>query len=146
MSKMGLHDPFGHLKHKLWLKEKSKVKLTFWLPTTKSQESTRLPHVQVACDILLKSSRQGLQLCFTSQSKVCTQSYRAPKSRESQFWDSHLGVPRQNAICMWALWRGTKYTIRGEGGGFPQVRAMVSLVSPNLSMVCSRTKNVLAMH
>jgi hypothetical protein len=27
MSKMGLHDPFGHLKHKLWPKEGSGVKL-----------------------------------------------------------------------------------------------------------------------
>jgi hypothetical protein len=27
MYKMGLHDPFGHLKHKLWSKERSKVKL-----------------------------------------------------------------------------------------------------------------------
>ncbi len=27
MSKMGLHDPFGYLKHKLWPKEGSKVKL-----------------------------------------------------------------------------------------------------------------------
>jgi len=27
MSKMGLHDPFGHLKHKLWSKEKLGVKL-----------------------------------------------------------------------------------------------------------------------
>jgi hypothetical protein len=31
-----------------------------------------------------------------------------------EFWDSHLGVPRQNAIWMWASWRGTKYTIRGK--------------------------------
>jgi len=28
MSKMGSHDPFGHLKHKLWLKERTGVKLT----------------------------------------------------------------------------------------------------------------------
>jgi len=27
MSKMGLHDPFGHLKHKLWPKEGPGVKL-----------------------------------------------------------------------------------------------------------------------
>jgi hypothetical protein len=27
MSKIGLHDPFGHLKHKLWPKERSRVKL-----------------------------------------------------------------------------------------------------------------------
>jgi len=31
MSKMGLHDPFGHLKHKLWPKERSGVKLSIWL-------------------------------------------------------------------------------------------------------------------
>jgi hypothetical protein len=28
----------------------------------------------------------------------------------------------------------------GEGGGFPRVRAMVSLVSPGLLMVCPNTK------
>jgi len=29
----------------------------------------------------------------------------------------------------------------GEGGGFPQVRAMVSLVSPGLLMACPNTKS-----
>jgi hypothetical protein len=36
---------------------------------------------------------------------------------ESQLWqfqDSHLGVPRQNAIWMGASWRCTKYTVRGK--------------------------------
>jgi hypothetical protein len=28
----------------------------------------------------------------------------------------------------------------GEGGGFPRVRALVSLVSPELPMACSNTK------
>ncbi len=28
--------------------------------------------------------------------------------------DSHLGILGQNAIWMWALWRGTKYIIRGK--------------------------------
>jgi hypothetical protein len=37
-------------------------------------------------------------------------------------------------------------TIRGEGGGFPQVQAMVSLVSPNLPVVRPSTKSVLVMH
>jgi len=27
MSKMSLHDPFGHLKHKLWSKERPGIKL-----------------------------------------------------------------------------------------------------------------------
>jgi hypothetical protein len=55
---------FWHLKHKLWRKERSRVKLTIWLPTTKSQESTWFPRMQVAYDIPLESSWRGLQLCF----------------------------------------------------------------------------------
>jgi hypothetical protein len=35
---------------------------------------------------------------------------------------------------------------KGEGGGFPRVRAVVSLVSPNLPMVRSSTKSALIMH
>jgi hypothetical protein len=35
MFKMGFYDPFGHLKHKLWPKARSGVKLVVWLPTTK---------------------------------------------------------------------------------------------------------------
>jgi hypothetical protein len=42
------HHPFGHLRHKLWPKERPGIKLAFWLPTTKSQESTQFPCVQVA--------------------------------------------------------------------------------------------------
>jgi len=64
MSKMGLHDPFGHIKHKLWTKKKSGVKLPIWLPNTKSQKSPRFPCVQVACHIPLERFWQGLQLFF----------------------------------------------------------------------------------
>jgi len=35
---------------------------------------------------------------------------------------------------------------KGEGGGFPQVRAVVSLVSPNLLVACLSTKSVPTMH
>jgi len=44
----------------------SGVKLAIWFPTIKSQESPQFSRVQVACDIPLKSSRWGLQLCFRS--------------------------------------------------------------------------------
>jgi len=64
MSKMSSHDPFGHLKHKLWPKESRGVKLVVWLLATKSQESTRFSCVEVACDIPLESSQWGLELCF----------------------------------------------------------------------------------
>jgi hypothetical protein len=43
-------------------------------------------------------------------------------------------------------WKGTKHNIRGEGGGFPQVRAVVSLVSPKLPVVRPNTKCVQTMH
>jgi hypothetical protein len=35
---------------------------------------------------------------------------------------------------------------KGEGGGFPQVRSVLSLVSPNLPMAPPNTKNVSIMH
>jgi hypothetical protein len=39
-----------------------------------------------------------------------------------------------------------KVYYKGEGGGFPQVRAVMSLVSLNLPMACPSTKNVQIMH
>jgi len=61
---MASHEPFGHLHPKLWTKEGSEVKLTVWLLTTKSQESTRFQHLQEECYMALKSSRRELQDCF----------------------------------------------------------------------------------
>jgi hypothetical protein len=49
---------------KLWTKKGSKVNLTIWLSTAKSQELTRLQCVQVECDKPLKSSQGELQVCF----------------------------------------------------------------------------------
>ncbi len=48
-----------------------------------------------------------LQTSF--QSDVCTQSYGSLKLQEF-----HLRISGQNAIWMWASWRGTKYTIWGK--------------------------------
>jgi hypothetical protein len=64
MSEMASHEPFGHLQHKLWLKEGPRVKLAVWLPTTQSRESTRSWCVQVECDTPLKSSQGKLQVRF----------------------------------------------------------------------------------
>jgi hypothetical protein len=50
--------------HKLWSKKGSIVKLAVWLPTTKSQESTRPRCVQVECDTPLESSWRELQVWF----------------------------------------------------------------------------------
>jgi hypothetical protein len=118
MSKMGSHHPFEHLKHKLWPKERPRVKLAIWLPTIKSWELTRFPCVQATCDILGKLLMRATTLLKTSlPSEVCTRSYAPSKLQKSQPWefrDSHLGVSWQKAIWMWPPWRATKYTIRGK--------------------------------
>jgi hypothetical protein len=64
MSKMALHESFGHLQPKLWAKERSWVKLAIWLPTTKSWESTRSRRAMGECDMALESSRGELQDWF----------------------------------------------------------------------------------
>jgi hypothetical protein len=74
--------------------------------------------------IVEKISTRVITLLLTSsQSEVCTQSYGGPKLWESQLWefqDSHLGVPGQNAIWMWPLWRGIEYNIREKVMAFPK--------------------------
>jgi hypothetical protein len=42
--------------------------------------------------------------------------------------------------------RGVENTIRGEGGGFPQVQAVVSFVNLSLLMAHLSTKNAQTMH
>jgi hypothetical protein len=119
-----LHDPFEHLKHKLWSKERSRVKLPIWLPTTKSQESTRFPRGQATCNIPLKISRQGLQLCFRPH-------YNRRSAREIIGPQSHgnpvvgisglpLGSPKTKCHLDVAPVENRKKYYKGEGGGFPK--------------------------
>ncbi len=111
---MTSHCSFGHLKHKLWPKERPGVKLAIWLLTIKKSKIDPIylgeKSVQHTVEKILTRVRTLLQTTF--QSEVCLQSYRAPKPRESQFGrfrDSH-----KKAIWMWALRLATKYTIKGK--------------------------------
>jgi hypothetical protein len=119
MFKMGLHDPFENLKHKLWPKERLGVKLPIWFSTTKSQESPWFPCVKVVCYIPLKIFQQGLQLCLRphlnqrSAHKVMgIQIHGNPNSEN--FETPNLGVPWQNNIWLLAPWPSIKNTIRGK--------------------------------
>jgi hypothetical protein len=150
MSKMGLHDPFGHLKHKLWPKEGQGIKLAIWLLTIKSQESPWFPFVQVACHIPLEAFDKGYNFFSNviSIGGLHTKLW-APKLQESQlweFWDSHFKSPRTK----WHLGAGLvarhRVYYKGKCGGFPQVQAVVSLVNLCLPMACPCTKNVPTMH
>jgi len=79
------------------------------------------------------STRATTLLETAPRSEVCSQSYGVPNSRESQlawFQDSHSGVPgEKNHLDVGPVERSRVY-YKGEGGGFPQVRAVVSLVCP----------------
>jgi hypothetical protein len=57
-----------------------------------------------------------------------------------------LGSPRTKCHLDVGLVERHKVYYKGEGGGFPQVRAVVSLVSPSLPMVRFNTKSVQTMH
>jgi hypothetical protein len=52
----------------------------------------------------------------------------------------------QNDIWVLVPWLDIKYAIRGEGGGFPQVRSVVSLVSQSFPVVHPSTKSAPTMH
>jgi hypothetical protein len=133
MSKMGSHHPFGHLKHKLWPKEGPRVKLAIWFPTIKSQESTQFRCVQVTCDTFWKVLDEGYN--FASD-LISIQGLHAklwgPKvagiptfgNFGTPIWESrtksHLDVGPVGSH---------KVYYKGEGGGFPQVWAVMSLVS-----------------
>jgi hypothetical protein len=120
---MGSHCPFGHLKHKLWPNERPGVKLVIWFPTTKSRESTQFSHMHAMCSIPLESSRWGIQLCCRPYcNQRSTHEVMRPQSCESpnSGTKSHLDV---------ALVERRIVYYKGEGGGFPQVQAVVSLMS-----------------
>jgi len=119
MSKMPSHLWFGHLQPKLWVKEGPGVKLAIWLPTTKSQESTRSRRALGECNTSLKRSRRGLQDWFrprpdprSGRGVMAVQSPESPTGTHSgQLRDSISGVPGKCDIRIWVLQRVTKYII-----------------------------------
>ncbi|CAM6079621.1 unnamed protein product [Sphagnum tenellum] len=82
------------------------------------------------------STRATTLLQTALRSEVCSQSYEASKSRESrwaEFRDSRarvLGVPGEKSHLDVGPVESHRVYYKGEGGGFPQVRAVVSLVCP----------------
>ncbi len=89
--------------------------------------------MHATCNIPLKSYQQGLQLCLKTslRSEVCTRSYAPSKSQESQCCNfESLGTKSHFVVA--AMERRRVY-YKGGSGGFPQVRAVVSLVCPSCS-------------
>jgi hypothetical protein len=143
---MGLDDPFGHLKHKLWPKEGPGVKMPIWFLTIKSRESPWFPCMQVTCHILLEISWQGLQLCFgphfnwrSAHKVIGPQSYGSPNL-------GNFGIPiwEFRDKMTFGCWpRGHAQRIL-KGGKW--CRAMLSLTNLCLPVVCLCTKSALVTH
>jgi hypothetical protein len=102
MSKMASHESFGHMQPKLWAKERPGIKLAIWLPTTKSQESTRSRRAMGECNMELESSRGELQDWFRPRPNwrsgwevMMAQSLGSPKrdSFETPIWESRDKEP-----------------------------------------------------
>jgi len=114
----------------------------FWFLTTKSQELPQFPYVQMTCNILLKSSQYNFALDFISIGDLHTKLW-APKIMGV----STLGISElPNTWESWnkmtfGCWSHAKHKVyyKGEGGDFPQVRAVVSLVSPCIKVLQLRT-------
>jgi len=117
LSKMASHEPFGHLQHKLWSKERPRVKLAVWLPTTKSRESIWSWCVQVKCDTPLERSwsvdcPKWPRMNYLD---ICSTSYGRKKGRESNWqFDSRpqkVGNQSDPGACKWSAthrWKALK--------------------------------------
>jgi hypothetical protein len=57
-----------------------------------------------------------------------------------------LGSPETKCHLDVGLMERHRVYYKGEGDGFPQVQAVVSLMSPSLPVTCPSTKSVQIMH
>jgi hypothetical protein len=141
MSKMVSHEPFGYLQHKLWQKERLEIKLAIWLLTTKSRESTRPRCVWVKCDTPLERSQGELQVCFRphpnwrSEQRVMNSQSPGSPNRDNFGTPPWESQDKKSFGC-----KCYKEYYMGEGGGFPWLSAVMSLVSLGLPVACLSIK------
>jgi hypothetical protein len=132
---MGLHDPFGHLKHKIWPREGLRVKLTIWLSTTKVRNRPNF----LVCRWRVLCCWKSLDEGYNFGSDLISIG-----GLHTKLWGPKVaGIPtlaisglpfgslRTKSHLDVALVERHIVYYKGEGDDFPQVRAVVSLVSPN---------------
>jgi hypothetical protein len=149
---MSSHIPFEYLNISYGRKKSQGSKCQFNSRSLKVRNRPDLFALR-ACGvphIVGKLSTRAINFLETSpQSEVWKRNYGPPKSWKSQFWefrDFQLESPRTK----WHLGAGPvamhwKY-YKGEGGGFPQVRAAVNLISLCMPMACPCTKSLPTTH
>jgi hypothetical protein len=103
---------------------------------TSDQKKSGIDPIYLAVDdmpnIVGKLSTRATTLLHTTlRSEVCSQSYGVPKLQEcplARFQDSHTGVSGEKSHLDVGLMERSRVYYKGEGGGFPQVRAVMSLM------------------
>jgi hypothetical protein len=129
MSKMALHEPFGHLQHKLWSKEGPGIKL----PTIKSRELTRPRVYRWSATHCRKSLEESHK--FASELipiRGLSRELWAPKVSGVQTRTVSgllLGNPGNKSHSDAGAVEQRREYYMGEGGGFPRVQAVVNQVS-----------------
>ncbi len=140
MSKMGFHDPFGHFKHKLWPKEGSGV-------TPNHKKVKNWP------DFLVCRWRVTYHWKSFDEGYNFASYFILIRGLHTKLWAPKVmgvpilgisGLPFESPVIKWHLGACPvamhRVYYKGEGGGFPQVQAMVNLVSLCLPVASSCTK------
>jgi hypothetical protein len=134
MFKMGL-DPFGHLKHKLWAKEGSRVKLAIWLWPLKVRNQPNFIawkwHATYCWKALDKGYNFALDLISIGGLHAKLWGPKVTRVPTLVISGLPLGSPETKCHLDVGLVERHRLYYKGEGGGFPQVQAVVSLVSPS---------------
>jgi len=136
MSKMGLHCPFGHLKHKLCLKERPGVKLLIWISTTKSWESDFVAyrwHATFRWKDLDKGYNFSLDLISIRDLHAKLWGPKIMEVPTLVISRLPFGRPGTKSHLDVGLVGSHKVYYKGSGGDFPQVQAVMSLVSSSCS-------------
>jgi hypothetical protein len=146
---MGLHDPFGHLKHKLRPKERPRIKLVIWLLTTKSRNRLDFLMCRWWGTYPSKALDEGYNffLDFITIGGLHTKLWGPKVGGVSILGISGLpnGSLRTKCHLDVAPMDRHKLYYKGEGGGSPQVQVVVNLLISSLLMVRLNTKNAQTM-
>jgi hypothetical protein len=153
MFKMGSHDPFGHLKH---IGQKKGRELNWQCDVWPLKVENRPDFLTCRwrATYRWKAFNEGYNLAWNLKligglhAKLCAPKVGTPTTLGAHnfgnlgthIWESRDKMP-------FGCWSHGQHKVyyKGEGGDFPQVRAIVNLVRPNLHVAGPSTKNAPAM-
>jgi hypothetical protein len=135
MFKMGSHRPFEHSKHRLWPKERSRVKLAVWLPTTKVGNRPNFLACRRRATYGWKDLDEGYNFALDRipieglHKKLFT--LKIARVLVVGISGLPLGSPKTKSHLDVAPMERHRYNIRGKVVASPKVQAVVSLVCPS---------------